>query len=165
MFLSNRWSLYIFCFGIYTYWGTNHTKRSHKTKESLQTCDAKTWWQNQPDSFTNLKAEVLAILRMRMRSHPVGLDDLCFVLPFVCSHTSCVRTAKALARLRGRAVSPEPSLVAYVISTIISWVGTIVDYFAYSTSSVIWTNTGDNTLQGLMCPAIHRVNQPDTGPN
>ena len=33
------------------------------------------------------------------------------------SCASCVRTAKALARLRGCAGSPEPSLVAYVIST------------------------------------------------
>ena len=36
------------------------------------------------------------------------------------SFSSCVRIAKALARLRGCAGSPEPSLVAYVISTIIS---------------------------------------------
>ena len=35
-------------------------------------------------------------------------------------HTSCVRTAKALARLCGCAGSPELSLVAYVMSTIIS---------------------------------------------
>ena len=40
-------------------------------------------------------------------------------------HTWCVQTAKALARLRRCAGSPEPSLVAYVISTIISWVGSI----------------------------------------
>ena len=33
--------------------------------------------------------------------------------PFVYFHTSCVRTANALARLRGCAGSPEPSLVAY----------------------------------------------------
>ena len=38
-------------------------------------------------------------------------------------HSSCVRTAKALTRLSGCAGSPEPSLVAYVISTIISWTG------------------------------------------
>ena len=42
---------------------------------------------------------------------------------FVDFHSSSVRTAKALARLRGCAGSPEPSLVAYTISTIISWVG------------------------------------------
>ena len=40
------------------------------------------------------------------------------LLPFLC-----VRTAKALVRLCGCAGSPEPSLVAYVISTIISWAG------------------------------------------
>ena len=39
------------------------------------------------------------------------------------SSTLCVRTAKALARLRRCAVSPEPSLFAYAISTIISWAG------------------------------------------
>ena len=37
-----------------------------------------------------------------------------------------MRTAKALARLRGCAGSPEPSLVAYVFSTIISWTGNFV---------------------------------------
>ena len=37
--------------------------------------------------------------------------------------SSCVRTAKALASLRGCTGSPEPSLVAYVISTIISCAG------------------------------------------
>ena len=63
------------------------------------------------------------ILQMHMRSHPVGLDVRFLVGPFVYFHTSCVRTVKALARLRGCADSPEPSLVAYVISTIISWAG------------------------------------------
>ena len=42
------------------------------------------------------------------------------------THTSCVRTAKALARLRGCAGSPPPSLIAYVISTIISWAGSYI---------------------------------------
>ena len=63
------------------------------------------------------------IIQTRMRSHPVGLDVWFLVGPFVYFPTSCVRTAKALARLRIRAVSPEPSLVAYVISTICSWAG------------------------------------------
>ena len=61
------------------------------------------------------------ILQTRMRSYAGGLDVWCLVGPFVYFHTVCVRTAKALARLRGCAGSPEPSLVAYVISTIISW--------------------------------------------
>ena len=60
------------------------------------------------------------ILQMRMRSHPVGATCLILVGPFVYFHTSCVRTTKVLARLCGSAGSPEPSLVAYVISTIIS---------------------------------------------
>ena len=37
---------------------------------------------------------------------------------------------KALTRLRGSAGSPEPSLVAYVINTIISWVGLIITNWA-----------------------------------
>ena len=60
------------------------------------------------------------ILQTCMCSHPVGIDVWFLVRPFVYFHTSCVRTAKALARLRRCAGSPEPSLVAYVISTIIS---------------------------------------------
>ena len=58
-----------------------------------------------------------------MHSHPVGLDVWFLVGPFVYFHTSCVRTAKALTRLRGCAGSPKPSLVAYVISSINSWAG------------------------------------------
>ena len=53
-----------------------------------------------------------------------GLNVWFLVGPFVYFHSSCVRTAKALMRLHGCAGSPEPSLVAYVISTIISWAGT-----------------------------------------
>ena len=63
------------------------------------------------------------ILQTRMRSHPVGLDVWYLVGPFVYFLTLWVRTAKALARQRGCAGSPEPSLVAYAISTIIPWAG------------------------------------------
>ena len=63
------------------------------------------------------------ILQTRMCSHPVVLDVWVLIGTFVYFRTSCVRTAKALARLRGCTGSPEPSLVAYVISTIISWAG------------------------------------------
>ena len=69
------------------------------------------------------------ILQTRMRSHPVGLNVWFFVGPFVYFHPSCVRTAKALARLRGCAGSPEPLLVAYVISTTISWAASIMCIF------------------------------------
>ena len=61
------------------------------------------------------------ILQTRMRSYTVGLDAWFLVWPFEYFHTPCVRTAMALARLRGCAGLPEPSLVAYVIITIISW--------------------------------------------
>ena len=65
------------------------------------------------------------ILQTRMRNHPVWL----LVRPFTYFHTSCVRTAKALARLRECAGSPEPLLVAYVMSTIISWAGSLCNFF------------------------------------
>ena len=61
------------------------------------------------------------IFQMRMCIHLMGLDVWFLVGPFVYFRSLCVRTVKALARLRGCAGSPEPSLVAFVISTIISW--------------------------------------------
>ena len=72
------------------------------------------------------------IFQTRMHSHPVGLDAWFLVGPFIYFHTSCVRTANALAWLRGCTGSPEPSLVACVISTIISWAGS----FRLSTEEV-----------------------------
>ena len=57
------------------------------------------------------------ILQSRMCRHPVGLDVWFLVGPFVYFHTLCVRTAMALARLRECTGSPEPSLVAYAMST------------------------------------------------
>ena len=63
------------------------------------------------------------ILQTRKRSYPVGLEVWFLVEHFVYVHTSCVRTAKAPVRLRGCAGSLEPPLVAYMISTIISWAG------------------------------------------
>ena len=75
-------------------------------------------------------------LQSRMRSHPMGLDVWFLVGHFVYFQTSCVRTAKALASLRGCAGSPEPSLVAYVISTIISWAGS---FHFVSTKQDTWT--------------------------
>ena len=60
-------------------------------------------------------------LQTRRRSHPVGLADWFLVGPFAYFHTSCVQTVKA----------PEPSLVAYVISTIISWAGSYFNEARY----------------------------------
>ena len=59
------------------------------------------------------------ILQSCMCSHPVGLDVLIFNRTLRL-RMLCVRIEKALARLRGCAGSPEPSLLAYVTSTIIS---------------------------------------------
>ena len=78
------------------------------------------------------------ILQTRMRSHPVGLD--------VSFHTSCVRTAKALARLRGCAGSPELSLVAYVISTIISWVGSYVSEIIFINFTPLYIHVPEHGL-------------------
>ena len=69
------------------------------------------------------------ILQIRMRSHPVELDVWFLVGPFVYFHTSRVRTAKALAKLRECTGSPQPSLVDYLVSTIISWVGSMLFWF------------------------------------
>ena len=44
---------------------------------------------------------VLHKLILQTHSHPVGLDVWFSVGPFVCFHTSCVRTAKALVGLCG----------------------------------------------------------------
>ena len=81
-----------------------------------------------PISTFELSHEILAlfvlrksILQIHMLSHSVWLDVWFLVLLFVYFHSSCVRTVKALARLHGCTDSPEPSLVAYAISIIISW--------------------------------------------
>ena len=63
------------------------------------------------------------ILQSRMCIHPVGLNVWFLVGPVVYFHTSSVRTAKALARLRGGAGSLVHSLVVFVINTIISCAG------------------------------------------
>ena len=54
-----------------------------------------------------------------------GVDVWFLVGLFIYFHPSCVRTAKALAELRWCAGLPQPSLVAYVISTISSWTSSI----------------------------------------
>ena len=69
------------------------------------------------------------ILQTCMRSHPVGLDVWFLLWPFIYFHTWCVWTVKALARPRRCAGSPKPSLVACVISTIISWAGSIIQIY------------------------------------
>ena len=90
------------------------------------------------------------ILQKRMRSHPVELDVRFLVGPFVYFHTSCVRTAKALVRLRRCAGLPEPLLVAYVISTIISWAGSIMTFLVHvheNTSTAIEVHWFGSTKQ------------------
>ena len=66
------------------------------------------------------------IFQMRMCSRPVVLDLWFLVRPFVYIHTLCEPRVKALVRLWGCTGSPEPLLVAYVISTIISRAGSFV---------------------------------------
>ena len=74
------------------------------------------WWHEIMAFFVLRKL----ILQTHMCSHSVGLDVWFLVGPIVYLHTPCVRTAEALARLRGCAGSPQPSLVTCAINTIIS---------------------------------------------
>ena len=99
-------------------WRSNWYPATHRTpsKDSDQPA-------TYVNSFFRLFDLRKLILQTGMRSYPVGLDVWFLVGPFVYFHTTCVRTVKALARLHECAGSPEPSLVAYVISTIISWAG------------------------------------------
>ena len=84
-------------------------------------------------------------LQTRMRSHPLELDVWFLIGPFLYFHTSCMRTVKALGRLRRCVGLPEPSLVAYVISTIISWAGSIVcEFSTYSSPSVLFPEKKKN---------------------
>ena len=66
------------------------------------------------------------IFQTHMHSHLVELDVWFFMRSFVCFHASCVLSAKTLVRLYGCAGSPEHSLVAFVISTEISWAGSFL---------------------------------------
>ena len=52
-----------------------------------------------------------------------GARDLAFCLKFLLTHCLYGRAAKVLARLRGCAGSPEPSLLAQAISTKFAWRG------------------------------------------
>ena len=100
------------------------------------------------------------ILQTRMRSHPVELH-VCFLVGlFVYFNTLYVRTAKALARLRRCTGSPEPSLFAYLISTIISWAGSIIMSFhglADLKRQIICPLTGNLPFHRFLGPATWRV--------
>ena len=108
-------------------------KHSHGRTTSRSIFGPCIWWQEKLCNESTLNEpthEIIALialcklhLQTRMRSHPMGLHVCFLVRSFVYLYTLCVRTAKALARLRVCTGSPEPSLVAYVISTIISWAG------------------------------------------
>ena len=117
-------------------------------------------------SVFELSREIMAlfvlrkfILQTRMCRHSVGLDVWFLVGPFVYFQTLYVRTAKALARLRG--CSPEPSLVAYAISTIISWAGSFnfVTVIKPQKFGKMWwarlgkriTSPSEHTLTGAIC--------------
>ena len=99
------------------------------------------------------------ILQTRMCCHPVGLDVWFLVWSIVDFHTSCVRTAKAQARLRGWAGSPEPSLVAYVmISTIISWAGS--NYNFNHLITIMKESSCNDYIQLLFHKMIFLINEP-----
>ena len=67
---------------------------------------------------------------------PIGATDVqFFALSFLKDPTTRLRTAKALARLRLCAVSPEPLLIAYMINTLFSCAGLYI--FTFSTDLVL----------------------------
>ena len=68
--------------------------------------------------------------------HPMGLDVWFLVRHFIYFYISCVWTAKALAKLRGCAGLPDPSLLACVGSTIISWAGLYIFMEKYENLSL-----------------------------
>ena len=101
------------------------------------------------------------IFQTRMRSHPVWLDVLILVGPFTYFHTSCLRTATALAKLGGCA--GLSSLVAYVISTMISKAGSIKEFRANRKTNICSWNgneqdtnlsNGYNTHKGRRCQNV-----------
>ena len=75
-------------------------------------------WNNilsQVMRFWHLLSSVISFFKRTFADIQWGLMS-----DFFYFYTLCMRKAKALARLRGFAVSPEPSMFAYAISTIIS---------------------------------------------
>ena len=63
--------------------------------------------------------------QLRMPSHSEGPGIWLSVWMLLLTHCLYERAAKVLARLRGCAGSPEPSLLAYAISTKFAWRGPI----------------------------------------
>ena len=82
----------------------------------------------------------VCLKKSHMSRHSVGLDIWFLVGPFVYFHTSCVRTAKAAE------TPPEPSLVAYVISTIISWADSNGDVITFENCIMQNTRSPDILL-------------------
>ena len=74
--------------------------------------------------------EIIVIFVLYKLILRVGLNIWCLVWPFVYFHSSCVRTAKALARLCGFTGSSELSLFACVVSTILSWACSILAHLS-----------------------------------
>ena len=79
-----------------------------------------------------------------------GARCLIYGRTFVYFHPSCVRTAKNLERLRGCAGSPEPSLVAYVISTILmSWLKSYPPRSGFNQIDMLPFRNGKKVLENV----------------
>ena len=104
------------------------------------------------------------ILRRRMRNHPVGLDVWFLVGPFVYFHTSCVRTAKALVRLRKWAGSPDSRSLAWAFvgrlcdkyHNLMSWLKSI----SWKTHSVCDCSEYIFSDSTGCVPRVHRICLP-----
>ena len=108
----------------------------------------------------HFSSSVNAFFKRACASIQWGLDVWFLVRPFVYFHTLCVRTAKALVRLRGCSGSPEPSLVVCVISIIISRAGSNV----ITSSDVLRTNGKsevplDHKNTAVICRNSHKKPQ------
>ena len=103
------------------------------------------------------------ILQMRMCSHPVGLNVWFLVGPFIYFHTSCVRTAKALVETARMHRLTWASLVAYVISTIISWAGSFYDQSPQKLCGQAWPPTRNLWICKIMQFFFYQKRGPPRG--
>ena len=99
------------------------------------------------------------ILQTHMSSHPLRQDVWFLVGPFVYFHTSCVQTAKALARLRGwrRPVRVFAGRLCDKHDNLISWLRYCNDPKFLDTQ--VWANSVDPHIR-LLLKELGPVNLP-----
>ena len=146
-------SYYDICFGWWSKYITRNTQRLSLCVDPYQTDSTKGIsaligldnrqslnWRETVLRHELSHLEIMALFFLRkgiiqtcIRSHPVELDVWFLVGPF---HSSCVWTAKALARLCRCAGSPEPWLVACVIMSWLNW-RQLLHVLAYNVTNAV----------------------------